>query len=75
MIISKADETMNTFRESAVIGTAMEDRWKGLSASSGRRPSEHKPNDERLVFYKDMRFWLILLMMVAFFVFTLIRFP
>jgi len=47
----------------------MENQWKGLPAD--RRGS----NKEGLVFYKDMRFWLILLMLAAFLAFTLMRFP
>lgn len=47
----------------------MENRWKGLQGS------RHESNRESHVFYKDMRFWLILLMLAAFFVFTLMRFP
>jgi hypothetical protein len=47
----------------------MENRWKGLP--TGR----HGSNRDSLVFYKDMRFWLILLMLAAFFAFTLLRFP
>lgn len=27
------------------------------------------------IFYKDMRFWLVLLLLTAFLVFTLIKFP
>ncbi len=40
----------------------MENRWKGSERDTQ-------------VFYKDMRFWLIVCMMIAFFVFTLIRYP
>lgn len=35
------------------------------------RESEHQPRE----FYKDMRFWLILLMLSAFLIFTLIHYP
>jgi hypothetical protein len=59
---------MNTGRETVIAGT-MENRWKGLPA--GRRGTHR----ESVVFYKDMRFWLILLMLIAFFAFTLLRFP
>lgn len=58
----------------------MEDRWKGLP--SHRRQDyltpgsgKHDPEREGHVFYRDMRFWLILLMLAAFFAFTLIQFP
>jgi hypothetical protein len=57
----------------------MEDRWNELSAS--RRAKVRPENGhagsgrESLVFYKDLRFWLILIMLSAFFAFTLVRFP
>lgn len=60
--------------ESFIVGTNMEDRWKGQKLwppETGRGGADR----EGLVFYKDMRFWLILLMMAAFFAFTLIEFP
>ena len=63
---------MNTTRETVVVGTAMEDRW---NTTSGHRPEESGPSRSDLVFYRDMRFWLIVVMLVAFFVFTLLRFP
>lgn len=66
---------MNTTRETVVVGTAMEDRWKSLRTTSGHRPEESGPSRSDLVFYRDMRFWLIVVMLVAFFVFTLLRFP
>ncbi|MDX1407356.1 MAG: hypothetical protein R3330_04465 [Saprospiraceae bacterium] len=34
-----------------------------------------RPDKDTEVFYKDMRFWLILLLLLAFLVFTLVRYP
>ena len=56
--------------ETVILGTAMEERWKSLQTDQ-----QGHDREEGLVFYKDMRFWLILLMLVAFFTFTLIGFP
>jgi hypothetical protein len=67
--ISKSPVRMQISHDTVVDKTAMENRWKGVPA--GKRGTER----EALVFYKDMRFWLILLMLAAFFVFTLVRFP
>jgi hypothetical protein len=67
-MISKT-ELMNNYRESAIVGTDMDNHWKQIH--SGR----HSTHKDSLVFYKDMRFWLILLMLAAFFIFTLMRFP
>jgi hypothetical protein len=60
---------MGSSHEIVTVRTAMENHWKGMPAD--RRGS----NKDGLVFYKDMRFWLILLMLAAFFAFTLVRFP
>jgi hypothetical protein len=60
---------MQTSHESVIVRTAMENSWKDLH-DDGQRTKRHS-----LVFYRDMRFWLILLMLAAFFIFTLIRFP
>jgi hypothetical protein len=67
---------MHTIREIVVVGTTMEDRWKGLhTPSSGHKSKGPDSTPEQLVFYRDMRFWLIVMMLIAFFAFTLIRFP
>jgi hypothetical protein len=54
--------------QTVIEATAMENRWKSLQNRPGT-------NRDTIVFYKDMRFWLIVLMLAAFFAFTLVRFP
>lgn len=47
----------------------MEHRWRELPTERQQGGKDH------LVFYRDVRFWLILAMLAAFLTFTLIRFP
>ena len=70
---------MCSSQETAIAGIVMEDRWNDLSANrrAKLRPETGQSGSGRdgLVFYKDMRFWLIVLMLAAFLAFTLVRFP
>ena len=68
--ISQTEIRMFNTEEPVLLGTTMEERWKSLQTKHNGPDREQSH-----AFYRDMRFWLILLMLVAFFAFTLIGFP